>query len=261
MARSRPLLVLTVSLAIVAAACGSSDETTTSAADTVASPTTAATSTTSAAEATTTSEVESTTTIPETTTSSTLAGQVIDFFPQPGDVLSVVGVAHNDALNVRAAPGVFNDIVDIIEPDGTSVALGIARDLGLAIWVEHDSGSFLGWSNYTFLAFAGVTDDATSEVVGLLGEFPTADSMEALGRVVAESLASTEPPSFIVMTVAATVDDLGEVTYDVIGLGDDAVYGYRLHVFGEPVTDGFSLRDVERTYLCSRGVDEDRLCV
>jgi hypothetical protein len=63
------------------------------------------------------------------------------------------------------------------------------------------------------------------------------------------------------MSVAPTVGDLGEVTYDVIGLGDDAVYGYRLHVFGEPVTDGFSLRTVERTYLCSRGVDADELCV
>ena len=105
------------------------------------------------------------------------------------------------------------------------------------------------------------TDNATAEVVGLLGEVPTADTMEALGLIVAESQASTDPVSFIVISVAATVDGLGEVTYDVIGLGDDAVYGYRLHVIGEPVTDGFSLRTVERTFLCNRGVDDDELCV
>ena len=141
------------------------------------------------------------------------------------------------------------------------MALGSARDLGLAIWVEHDTGSALGWSNFAFLAFAGFTDDATAEVVGLLGEVPTADTMEALGLIVAESQASTDPRSFIVVTVAATVGELGEITYDVIGLGDDAVYGYRLRVVGEPVTDAFSLLTVERTALCNRGVDEVGLCV
>jgi hypothetical protein len=259
------LLVLTVSLAIVAAACGSSDETTTSAADNVASPTTVTTSTTSATEttSTTTTSGETTTTTAgaDTTTSSTLAGTPIDFFPQTGDELAVVGVAHDDVLNVRVGPGIFNDIVDTLDPTGTTTAAGNARDLGLAIWVEHATGDATGWSNYAFLAFAGATDDATAEVVGLLGEVPTADSMPALGLIVAESLASEEPPSIIVMSVAPTIGDLGEVTYDVIGLGDDAVYGYRLHVFGEPLTDGFSLHTVERTYLCSRAVDADELCV
>lgn len=258
MTRSRPLLVLAVSLAIVAAACGSSDETTTSAADSIASPTTVATSTTSATE----TETTTTTAVSgDTTTSSTLAGTPIDFFPQTGDELAVVGVAHGDVLNVRIGPGIFNEIVDTLEPTGSTTATGNARDLGLAIWVEHDTGDAVGWSNFVFLAFAGATDDATAEVVGLLGEVPTADSMEALGLIVAQSLASEEPPSIIVMSVAPTIGDLGEATYDVIGLGDDAVYGYRLHVFGEPITDGFSLHTVERTFMCSRGVDADELCV
>ena len=243
---------------LAVAACGGSEDPTSTSSTT--SATGAGEATTTLVETTTTG-VESTTTIPPTTTSSTLAGEVVDFFPRPGDVLSVVGVAHNDVLNVRAAPGVFNDVVDTIDPDGTSVALGSARDLGLAIWVEHDTGSALGWSNYAFLAFAGGTDDATAEVVGLLGEVPIADTMEALGLVVAESQASTDRRSFIVITVAASIADLGEVTYDVIGLGDDAVYGYRLLVVGEPITDGFSLRSVERTALCNRGVDDVGLCV
>jgi len=249
-------LAVVFTLAVVACG-GSGDATSTSG----PAPATGAGQATTTVAETTITAVESTTTNPPTTTSSTLAGEVVDFFPQAGDVLSVVGVAHNDVLNVRAAPGVFNDVVDTIDPDGTSVALGSARDLGLAIWVEHDTGSALGWSNYAFLAFAGGTDDATAEVVGLLGEVPIADTMEALGLVVAESQASTDPRSFIVITVAASIGELGEVTYDVIGLGDDAVYGYRLHVVGEPITDGFSLRSVERTALCNRGVDDVGLCV
>jgi len=85
--------------------------------------------------------------------------------------------------------------------------------------------------------------------------------MEALGLIVAATQASTEMRSRIVMTVEPTFGELAEVTYDVIGLGDDAVFGYRLRVSGEEVTDGFSLNTVERTALCSRGVDGDGLCV
>lgn len=252
------LYTLTAVFTLAVAACGGSGDATSTS---TAAATSESTTTSTIPETTTTAVETTTTTVPTTTTSSTLAGQLIDFFPQAGDVLSVVGVGHDDVLNVRAGPGIFNEIVGTIDPTGTSVALGTARDLGLAIWVEHDTGNGVGWSNYAFLAFASNSDDATAEVVGLLGEFPTADSMEALGLIVAESQASTEPVSFIVMSVAATVGDLGEVTYDVIGLGDDAVYGYRLKVFGEPVADGFSLRSVERTLLCNRGVDDIGLCI
>lgn len=55
---------------------------------------------------------------------------------------------------------------------------------------------------------------------------------------VADSLASQEPPSSdIVQMSDAHVGDLGEVTFDVVGLGDDAMVGLRVHAFGEPVTE------------------------
>ncbi len=253
---SSRLLPVVLGLALLAAACGSTAETTTSAGSSDTA-TTAAT-TTSAATATGT-DLTTTTAIAATTT--TLAGVPIDFGPASGDVLAVVGIAHDDVLNVRAAPGAFNPILDTIEPTGTATATGTARDLGRAIWFELDSGDAVGWSNLSFAAYTGGTDDATAEVVSLLGVIPTAESMEALGLIVAMSLASSEPPSRILMSVAPTLGDLGEVTYDVIGLGDDSVYGYRLHVFGEAVQDGFSLLTLDRTVLCSRGVDADGLCV
>jgi hypothetical protein len=250
--RSMRFALMGLALGLLAVACGTSEDTTTTA---------AAASTSSSAPATTTTVAATTTTVPpETTTSSTLAGAPIDFFPETGDELGVVGVGYNDVLNVRVGPGIFNDIVDTIDPTGSTTATGNARDLGQAIWIEHDTGAAVGWSNYAFLAFLGDTDDVTSQVVDALGEYPTADSMVALGLVVAKSLASEDPPSVIVMTVEPTIGDLGEVTYDVLGLGDDAVYGYRLHIFGEPVTDGFGLRNVESTLLCNRGVS-DGLCL
>jgi hypothetical protein len=69
-------------------------------------------------------------------------------------------------------------------------------------------------------------------------------------------MASEEPESDIVLTSAPDVGDLGEVTYDVVGLGDDAVRGVRLHVFGQPVDEAFTLHTVEMTALCGRGEDQ-----
>ncbi len=260
MMSSRLALFVILILGLAAAACGTTTETTTSAdtSDTAATAATSSTTTTSAGTATGT---DLTTTTAAGATTTTLAGVPIDLGPASGDVLAVVGLAHDDVLNVRAVPGAFNPILDTIEPTGTATATGTARDLGRAIWFEHDTGDAVGWSNLSFAAYAGGTDDATEEVLSVLGEIPIAESMGALGLIVAGSLASSEPASRIVMSVAPTQGDLGEVTYDVIGLGDDSVYGYRLHIFGEEVIDGFSLDSVERTSLCSRGVDAEGLCV
>ena len=77
------------------------------------------------------------------------------------------------------------------------------------------------------------------------------------------------------MTVAVAPSeggDVGEVTYDVIGLADDSVAGVRLHVFGAPTdadlprsallqASSFTLKTVETTALCGRGVTLDGLCV
>lgn len=85
-----------------------------------------------------------------------------------------------------------------------------------------------------------------------------------LGEMVAAVFGSTdEGGSRIEMSVAPTVGDLGEVTFDVVGLADDAQLGWRLHIFGQPTEggEGFSLMSVEATALCGRGVTEDGLCV
>jgi hypothetical protein len=60
--------------------------------------------------------------------------------------------------------------------------------------------------------------------------------------------------------VAPSEGDLGEVTFDVVGYPDDAVYGQRLHVFGRSGEGGgFDLKSVESTLLCRRGV-ADGVC-
>ncbi len=244
--------LLCVIVALVAGACGGEGTGTTAPPTTTTEPPAPTTT-----EPPTTTRPATTTTEPPTTTT-TLAGEPFDLgFPRDGDALGVVGVAFDDLLNVREGPG-NTPIVGVLDPgEGGVFATGRARLLPTTIWWEIDG---IGWANSSFLAYVGQTDDATAEVVAGLGDYPTAGTMAELGSIVAFFFASADPPSDVVMVVAPTVGDLGQVTFDVIGLGDDALRGYRLLVFAEPASEGFSLKSVERTLLCGRGL-ADGLCV
>ena len=272
---SRGLPAAVLALALVAAACGDDNAgpadtgavTTTSVAPTTTttmpttSTTTAATTTTSTAAPTTTAAAPTTTTTVAPTT--TLPGELIDVPPRRGDIVAVVGVAHDDVLNVRAGPGTNQAIVTTLGPlEDDVLVLGNARLLPNSIWTQVEFGGVTGWASIAFLGYLGQTDDVTAQLVADLGEVPTAETMLDLGLIVAEAFASEEPASRIVMSVAPTVGDLGEVTYDVIGLGDDALFGIRLHVFGMPDEggEGFVLKTVEQTLICGRGLS-DGLCV
>jgi hypothetical protein len=229
-----------------------------------ADPGASETSTTSVETTTTSTEVTiSTTTTTGSTTTTVLRGDPVDLGPPSGAVLGVAGVAHDDVLNLRAAPGADQAIVDEIPPtyDGL-VAEGETRSLPV-FWTKVDYEGSKGWVNMRYLAYLGTTDDITSQVISEMGGRAEAATMAELGKMVAEALSSEEPPSDIVEVVEASFGDLGEVTFDVVGLGDDSVRGLRLHVFGDASDGGFTLRTVEQTVLCdpSRGVDADGFCV
>lgn len=243
------VVTMLVAAAAMAASCGGAPATTTTS-GTDAPPSSIATTTSTG--------------LPATTTGTTLPGEPFDIGPREGDVVAVIGVAHDDALNVRALPGNGEATVTSLPPTTDDVvSLGRSRLLPGSIWLEVRVGGVTGWVNSSFVAYLGGVDDVTSSVVAAAGGIPVAETMLDLGLLAADTMASEDPPSRIVMTVAPTVTDLGEVTYDVIGLGDDAVRGVRLHVFGEPMPggEGFSLKSVESTVLCGRGVTADGLCI
>lgn len=234
-------------LALALVACGGGDD--------------GATSTTSAPETTTTTSPETTTTTSETTTTTDPAGEPVDFGPREGDTVAVIGVDHDDVLNLRASPGADAEIVAAIPNTFAGLtALGNTRDLGDSFWIEVDYEGTTGWVHLAFIGYIGLTDDMTAAVLEELGDSPVAETMADIGLAVAETFASAEPASEIVMVVAPTVGDLGEVAYDVIGIGDDAVRGFRLHVFGQPADETFEIKSVEVTTLCGRGVTDDGLC-
>jgi len=250
-----PLLVaVLVTLLVTVTACGdgapSTDASTTSA--TSAAPSPSSTGTPSATSASPSSTpTGSTPASPGATT-----GSATDIPYGVGSVLAVVGVGHDSALNLRAGPGTTFAVLSTVAPlGGGLVATGRGWQVpGARLWAEVSVGGTTGWASLEFLAVRDGTDDLTARVVEASKGRPTAPDMEQLGLKVAKALASTEPPSSIVMAKAPTLGDLGEVTYDVVGLGDDSVSALRLVVFGAPVdAGGFSLKSVEATSYCARG--------
>lgn len=243
--------LIAITLAVIAAGCSGVDV-----ADTT-------TTTSSIQPETTVTTLLPTTTTSATETTTSFPGDPIDIGPQAGDVLAVIGVAHNDVLNVRAAPGTDQPVVAELAPlSDDVVALGNARALTESIWFEVEADGVTGWASSSFLGYIGQTTDVTAALVDQLGELPRAPTMADLGMVVAGTLVVDGPPSGITMSIAPTVGDLGEVTFDVIGIKDDAVRGFRVQVFATPDEGGagFVLKSVEQTLLCGRGLSGE-LCV
>ena len=247
---------------------------------------------------TSTTEPPTTTGAPSTTTSVAatvpLPGDPSDFGPAEGAILAVVGVDHDDVLNVRDVPaGEIIATLDLLNPyvgflevrdapsgeivavfdswAGAVVATGRTRQLPTTTWHELRVAGLTGWSSAAYLAQLGTTDDVTAHIIDILGEIPEAATMLDLGFVVAETVASDDPPSRVVVSVAPFVfEAIGEITVDVLNVGDDSILGSRLAIFAHAGDDWmpeslgpFTLRSVERTVLCytSRGVTEDGLCL
>ena len=185
--------------------------------------------------------------------------------PRLGEAVGVVGVRYDETLPVRNGPGTDFGIIDALDPLGEAVGTGEGwfRPDRQSIWWRLTYDSSAGWVRSDSVARLGGTRDATASVVAALGGIPTAPTMLALGNIVANLFVSTEEEfvSTITVVAAPTVGDLGEITLDVIGFGDDSVLGDRLVVFGTPgVGAGFGLESVELTQLCARG-GSGGLCV
>jgi len=240
------LVAAVAALSLLLAACGNDDE-----AGGKAEPG----ATTTATSGTTTSA-----------SGAALPGERVELYPYAGARLAVVGVAAADKLKVRSGPGVeFGVLFELGPLAVNAIATGHNRSVGAAgFWSEITADGRTGWANTTFLLQPGQVDDITAALFPTSSTRPKAETMSELGQVVARRRASAaDPPSNIVVVDGPTVGDLGEITVDVIGLGDDAQEGERLKIFAEPGPPGarFTVRTVEATALCSRGVTNDKLCV
>jgi len=169
----------------------------------------------------------------------------------------VIGVAHDDVLNLRGGPGVDAQIVDRIPPTYDElVASGNTRELPRAFWIQVDYDGTEGWVNLSYVGYQGAVTDETAHVVDELGGYPANSTMTGLAEEVADLFATDdEGGSEVVQVTPVSEGDLFEVTYDVIGLADDAIRGVRLHIFAEEGSHGFTLSNLEVLLICGRGVD------
>ncbi|MGH8991785.1 MAG: hypothetical protein ACRDZ7_09695, partial [Acidimicrobiia bacterium] len=129
-------------------------------------------------------------------------------------------------------------------------------------WSEITVDGRTGWANTAFLLQPGQVNDITADLYPTPADRPTAKTMEDLGRTIGGLRAGDDPEPKIVIVDGPTGGDLGEITVDVTGFGDDSVGGERLKIFAEPSSrrDSFTVRSVEATTFCRRGVTEDGLC-
>ena len=233
----------------------------------------------------------------DTGTAVPLPGEPYEFGPSAGAGLAVVGVAHDSALNVRDVPNGeiiarldnvmdgardpvlivrdagSDDIVATLDLRQGVVATGNARKLPTTIWYEVRIGDLVGWASGAYLAPLGADRDATAEVVEALGETPTADTLSDIGLLVSGVFASSgEVQSRTTVSSRPGVfEAVGDITLDVLGLPDDAVWGYRVNVAADAGAEDwtqdnpgpFTLRSVTVTPICDthRGVSEEGLCL
>lgn len=255
------VIALICAAAIALAACGGDSDDTADAE--LPPPSSTTTEPVTPSTTTTTSETATTTTSTTSTTVPGVAGQPHDLWvPQPDESarVGVVGVGHDDTLNVRSGPGVSFDVLATLDPTFDRITgTGSAWQLPSGeVWWQIDVG-VVGWANQRFMSRLGEVDDVASVIVDRVGETPRAETMLDLGLIAVDAFAGFEVAT-VVVSEAPTVGDLGEITLDVVGVGDDSVGGFRLHVFGQPTQggEGFSLMAVEATSFCQRGVDDGR---
>ncbi len=189
--------------------------------------------------------------------------------PREGDLVSVIGVAHDDTLPIRSGPGESYAVVGSLEPVAAGIAVtGRAQLLDDSIWYEVAIDGSTGWVDASYIGLLGGVEDLTAQVVTLLGDNAAADSMLDLGVLVARLFIGDESGGRVwaveaVDVDAPTLDGPSVITADVIGGADDSVIGYRIRTFATPSSgDGPPEIDrVERTMICWRGMTADGICL
>ena len=184
----------------------------------------------------------------------TPVGQLIDGPVQEGDVLGVVGVAHDDRLNVRLRPGTAQPVMTTLAPTAEVVATGQVWALPESTWYELQSGP--GWVNSRHVAFIAATRAVPPRVWE--GWELEAETITQLGQLfIDQAVADLDsPPSITVISVAPTDT---EITYDIVGIGDDDQYGSRVRIIARDPSENveaafLQIERIEATAFCSQGI-------
>lgn len=228
-----------------------------------------------------------------TTPDTELPGTPATFGPAAGTQLGVIGVAHDDWLNVRDVPN--GEVVATLtlqlspqspaesallvrdaEAEAAFARIGVAgvtatgrsRDLATSTWHEIQAGPIIGWASSNYLAplVPETALDITAQVTADIDGATTADTFTALVERIVATVASDEPASRV-RTVAPpdAFEAVVDIAVDVVGQPDDSIRGYRLLISADAagdvaaaVTDGDIATDAGPYML--RSVSATPLC-
>ncbi len=228
-----------------------------------------------------------------TTPDTELPGTPATFGPAAGSQLGVIGVAHDDWLNVRDVPN--GEVVATLtlqlspqspaesallvrdaEAEAAFARIGVAgvtatgrsRDLATSTWHEIQAGPIIGWASSNYLAplVPETALDITAQVTADIDGATTADTFTALVERIVATVASDEPASRV-RTVAppGAFEAVVDIAVDVVGQPDDSIRGYRLLISADAagdvaaaVTDGDIATDAGPYML--RSVSATPLC-
>ena len=228
-----------------------------------------------------------------TTPDTELPGTPATFGPAAGTQLGVIGVAHDDWLNVRDVPN--GEVVATLtlqlspqspaesallvrdaEAEAAFARIGVAgvtatgrsRDLATSTWHEIQAGPIIGWASSNYLAplVPETALDITAQVTADIDGATTADTFTALVERIVATVVSDEPASRV-RTVAPpdAFEAVVDIAVDVVGQPDDSIRGYRLLISADAagdvaaaVTDGDIATDAGPYML--RSVSATPLC-
>lgn len=228
-----------------------------------------------------------------TTPDTELPGTPATFGPAAGTQLGVIGVAHDDWLNVRDVPN--GEVVATLtlqlspqspaesallvrdaEAEAAFARIGVAgvtatgrsRDLATSTWHEIQAGPIIGWASSNYLAplVPETALDITAQVTADIDGATTADTFTALVERIVATVVSDEPASRV-RTVAppGAFEAVVDIAVDVVGQPDDSIRGYRLLISADAagdvaaaVTDGDIATDAGPYML--RSVSATPLC-
>ncbi len=200
-----------------------------------------------------------------TTPDDALPGTPAAFGPATGTQLGVIGVAHDDWLNVRDVPNgeVIATLTLQLSPQSPAesallvrdaeaeaafarigvagvTATGRSRDLATSTWHEIRAGPIVGWASSNYLAplSPATALDITAQVITDVDGPATSEAFAELVDQVVATVASQEPQSRVRTASAPDASgDLLEIVVDVVGQPDDSVRGYRLLIIAQMAAD------------------------
>jgi hypothetical protein len=179
----------------------------------------------------------------------TLPGLEVESSFQPGDRLGIIGVATGLPLSLVPTPGITSGGLELTPTEEGLVAAGVARQVGEVVWEQMRFGGDDGYLPRSTVAFIGEPEDVTHLYSGV-----SDDAVRDLGYQIAAEIEAAR-----IVLVAEPAPN--EVVYDVVGMEDDTIAGYRIRVVADGAGDELTPAVVERTPLCTSGVSAEGLCL